>query len=88
MQIPAMVREIDRTTQALAAQLGVGYTNLINGNGLYAKMRTRRDPINTNKKIKVLKVQLRREGEVVFVEIVPIKGYPSELLITKLALLI
>lgn len=88
MQIPAMVREIDRTTQALAGQLNVPYTNLIGSDGLYAKMRTRRDPINTNKKIKVLKVQLRREGQVVFEEIMPIKGYPSELLITKLALVI
>lgn len=88
MQIPVLVREIDSKTNILAAKLGVPAAHQIGNPGLYAKMRTRRDPVNTNKKIKVLKVQLRLNGVLVFEEIMSLKGYPSELLVTKLALLI
>ena len=85
---PQYVREINNIARELARKLGVPVTDLINFDGLYIKPRHRRDPVNTNKKILVIKVQFRRNKQVVFEEIVERKGFPTELLIAKLALVI
>ena len=72
--------------KTLAIVVGVPYAPNVGSDGLYVATRTRRDPINTNRKRAYLTVRLRRDGVEIFRSEEQAAGFPSAHLIAQLML--
>lgn len=87
-RMPQFMLDFIRLHGSLSSKLGVPRASTTGQDGLYLGMRSKRDPINTNRKRKYITVRLRRGGVEIFREDVDVKGFPSDHLITQLALLL
>jgi hypothetical protein len=85
-RMPPYVIEFMRATQVLCGILHVPYAQTTQHDGLYVAMRSRRDPININRKRRILTVRLRRGNVEVFRSEEAVKGFPTDHLIAQLML--
>lgn len=86
-RMPPYIIELQRQTQALANILHVPMSNVTTYDGLYVSLRTRRDPINTNRKRRFLTVRLKKDGVEVFRSEEDCKTFPTDHLIARLMLI-
>lgn len=87
--MPVMAREALRAGHSLALKLGVPHmATVAEKNGLYVAVRSKRDPINTNRKRPCMLVLAKRDGKEIFREKVEVKNFPSEQLIAQLMLIL
>ncbi len=86
-RMPEYVMEIKRQTQVLAGLVHVPVATSTQYDGLYVAMRTRRDPININRKRRHLTVRLKKYGVEVFRSEEEVKGFPTDHLIAQLMLI-
>lgn len=85
--IPNFVLELHQLTRGLATMLHVPVATTTNQDGLYIGLRSKRDPINSNRKRKYYSVRLRRNGEEIFRSEEATTKFPSEHLVAQLMLL-
>jgi hypothetical protein len=85
-RIPQIVLDLRHTAAMLASIIDVSVTPLVSRDGLYVGLRSKRDPINANRKRQYVTVRFRRDDVEVFREDVPMKGFPSDHLIAQLML--
>ena len=84
--MPQSWLEAKRQHEMLASVIGVRLSTRVEVDGLYVALRSRRDPINTNRKRKYLTVRLRIDGVEVFRSEESVVGFPTDHLIAQLML--
>jgi hypothetical protein len=77
-----------RQTQVLAGLVHVPVASTTQHDGLYVAMRSKRDPININRKRRHLTVRLRKGGMEVFRSEEAISTFPTDHLIAQLMLIV
>lgn len=77
-RMPPYVIEFMRHTNILAGLLHVPVASTTMQDGLYVGMRSKRDPININRKRRILTVRLRRGGVEVFRSEEVVNTFPTD----------
>jgi hypothetical protein len=86
-QYPEHVRQIEMAGASLAHSLRIPHAVAAHMDGLYVRAHRKRDPINRNKWRTAVKVRVKKHGATVFEEVVERNTFPTDHLITQLALI-
>lgn len=86
-RMPPHVIEFLRQTQVLANLVHVPVAQTTQYDGLYVAMRSKRDPININRKRRYLSVRLKKGGVEVFRSEEAVSTFPTDHLIAQLMLI-